>query len=329
MKHCCEFCNYSNDRLENYIKHIKTDKHKLKMEIIKKEEDNNKNLLLVADKITKLEDTIVKDVKEVTMNVMEVTKEVKKVKNYTDKNHKETTKQIEEVKKIANKNKEYAKSTLSILNEFYKDNPPLEYPGDRKCLIALQEYYKLTVNQAINTNKLQKAIVKDFVNKTLVDSIIKILTSFLKKDNLHLQSIFNTDISRHNYTAKHKDSWEKDKKGIYLNDLVIKPFCNIIKILMQNYRQYKFDRAKEYKKKLLKKDLYVDSYDIFMNHNETETEFAYKDDSSDEDRRGIEELEELCEINNLIKYIESDRLYDDIMIRLSPILNYNLKIKKL
>ena len=51
----------------------------------------------------------------------------------------------------------------------------------------------------------------------------------------------------------------------------------------------------------------------------------------DEDRRGIEELEELeelCEINNLIKYIESNRLYDDIMLRLSPILNYNLKIKK-
>ena len=65
MKHCCEFCNYSNDRLENYIKHIKTDKHKLKMEVIKKEEDNNKNLLLVADKITKLEDTIVKDVNKV------------------------------------------------------------------------------------------------------------------------------------------------------------------------------------------------------------------------------------------------------------------------
>ena len=220
MKHVCEYCNYVNDRLENYLKHIKTDKHKLKMEVIKKEEDNNKNLLLVADKITKLEDTIVKDVNEVK-------KVVSKVKNNTDKNHKETTKQIEEVKKIANKNKEYAKSTLTILNEFYKDNPPLEYPGDRKCLSALQEFYKISVNQVINTNKLHKAIVRDYTNRTLVDSIIKILTSFLKKDNLHLQSIFNTDISRHNYTAKHKDSWEKDKKGIYLNDIVIKPFCII------------------------------------------------------------------------------------------------------
>lgn len=125
--------------------------------------------------------------------VKEVSKKVtNEVKKEVTKNHRETTKQIEEVKKIANKNKEYAKSTLTILNEFYKDSPPLEYPGDRKCLTALQEYYKLTVKQTINTNKLHKAIVRDFVNKTLVDSIIKILTSFLKKDNLHLQSIFNT-----------------------------------------------------------------------------------------------------------------------------------------
>ena len=131
MKHLCELCNYSNDRLENYIKHMKTDKHKLKMEIIRKEEVNNKNLLIVADKITKLEDTIVKEVK----------KEVKKVKNNTDKNNKIITKQIEEVKNIATQNREYAKSTLTILNEFYKDNPPLEYPGDRECLTLLQTYY--------------------------------------------------------------------------------------------------------------------------------------------------------------------------------------------
>jgi hypothetical protein len=100
MKHNCDACNYETTKLPLYFRHIKTDKHKLKMEVIKKEEVNNKNLLMVADKITKLEDTIVKDVKEVTINVKEVKKEISKVKNYTDKNQKETTKQIEEVKII-------------------------------------------------------------------------------------------------------------------------------------------------------------------------------------------------------------------------------------
>jgi hypothetical protein len=89
----------------------------------------------------------------------------------------------------------------------------------------------------------------------LLDTIIKILTNFLKKDNLHLQSIFNTDTSGHHYAAKHKDSWEKDKAGIYLSDKVVKPFCSIIKALMLNYKQYKNERYKEYKKKLLNKNI--------------------------------------------------------------------------
>ena len=159
---------------------------------------------------------------------------------------------IEEVKKIATKNREYAKSTLTILNELYKDNPPLEYPGDLESLTALYEFYKLTKTQVMKTNKLQKLIVKDFVNKTLVDSIIKILTQFLKKDNLHLQSVFNTDSARNKYATKHKDSWEKDLNGLYLNTKVIKPFCLIIKTLMHNYLKYKFERSKDYKKKLYK-----------------------------------------------------------------------------
>jgi hypothetical protein len=325
MKHNCDACNYETTKLPLYFRHIKTEKHKL----------NKVNLdKIKQETIIQTRDDTLNVIKEemIPIVVKEVSKKVtNEVKKEVTKNQKETTKQIEEVKKIANKNKEYAKSTLTILNDIYKDNPPLEYPGDRKCLTALYEYYKISRLQVMTTNKLQKALIKDFVNKTLVDSIIKILTLFLKKDNLHLQSIFNTDVTRHNYAAKHNDSWEKDKAGVYLNGVVIKPFCNIIKILMQNYKCYKSDRAKNYKNKLLNKDKYEDLDDVFLDKDktETETEFAFKDDSSDENRRGMEELEELCEINNLIKYIESNRLYDDIMLRLSPILNYNLKIKSM
>jgi hypothetical protein len=177
----------------------------------------------------------------------------------------------------------------------------------------------------MTTNKLQKALIKDFNNGTLIDTIIKILTTFLKKDNLHLQSIFNTDVTRNNYTAKHKDSWEKDKSGKYLSESCVKPFCSIINTLMINYKRYKNDRYNDYKKKLLNKD--NDSSDIFMNVNESETEFAYKDDTSDEERKGISELEEYCSINNLGRYIESGQLYDEIIARLSLILNYNVRIK--
>jgi hypothetical protein len=122
---------------------------------------------------------------------------------------------------------------------------------------------------------------------------------------------------------------EKDKAGKYLNESYVKPFCSIIKALMLNYKQYKNKRYKEYKKKLLNKDKNSESDDdIFMNVNETETEFAYKDDTSDEDRRGMDELDELCSINNLGRYIESGQLYDEIIAKLSTILNYNVRIKK-
>ena len=212
MIHNCNICNYSTIQLAHYLRHMQTDKHKLKLELIKKEEydnkkdkDINKNLLIVSEKITKLEKTVNKEAE------------------INNKNNKKITAKIEEVKKIANKNKEYAKSTLTILNELYKDNPPLEYPGDRKCLTALYEYYKLEKHQVMYTNKLQKALIKDYNNGLLLDTIIKILTNFLKKDNLHLQSIFNTDTSRHHYAAKYNNSWEKDKAGKYLSESYVKP----------------------------------------------------------------------------------------------------------
>ena len=321
MKHLCINCNYQTEILTNYKKHIESNKHKSKIESIKKEEETIK-------KITSMETNVINNINEVKNEVKNEVNNVKKeIKYETDKNNKKITAKIEEVKKIANKNKEYAKSTLTILNELYKDNPPLEYPGDRQCLTALYEYYKLSRHQVMTTNKLQKALIKDYTNGTLLDTIIKILTNFLKKDNLHLQSIFNTDTSRHHYAAKYTDSWEKDKAGKYLSDKVVKPFCEIIKALMINYKRYKNDKAKEYKKKLLNK--YNDSDDIFMNVNETETEFAYKDDTSDEDRRGMDELDELCSINKLGRYIESGCLYDEIIAKLSTILNYNVRIKKI
>ena len=118
---------------------------------------------------------------------------------------------------------------------------------------------------------------------------------------------------------------EKDKAGKYLSDKVIKPFCEIIKVLMLNYKRYKNNRAEEYKKKLLNNS---DNSDIFINKDEIDVEFAYKDDTSDEDRRGMDELEELIEINNLGRYIEKGLLCDEIIAKLSLILNYGVRIKK-
>ena len=312
MKHECVMCNFITSSLPKYLLHLETNKHiqnKLNLDRIKQE-------TIIQTREETLE--VVKEVvipaikKEVKNNNKEILNEVRQVNMKVDK-----------VTKIATQNKQYAKSTLTILNEKYRDNPPLEYQGDRESLTALHEYYGLTVDEALNTNKLQKAIIKDYKNKLLVDSIIKILTQFLKKDNLHKQSIFNTDSARNNYTAKHQDAWKSDKKGIHLNGTIIKPFCLIIKILMENYRKYKSDKNKYRRYQLFHKD--DDPEDIFMEKNEPD--FVNKDDSSDENRKGIDDLEEICNINTLIKHIQSNRLYDEIIYKLSPILSYNVRIK--
>lgn len=312
MKHVCTICDFNSTSLPKYFIHLETNKHKqnkLNQDRIKHDiviQTRNETLNIVEEKMIP---AVIKEVKDNNKNVV---KEVKQVNN-----------NVEEVKKIANQNKEYAKSTLAILNDKYRDNPPLEYQGDRESLTALHEYYKLSAEQALKTNKLQKAIVRDFVNKTLVNSIIKILTQFLKKDNPHKQSIFNTDSARNNYAAKHEDSWKTDKEGKFLNLKIIKPFCLIIQILMENYVKYKFDRSNYHRYQLIHKD--DDPEDIFMEKNEPE--FEDKDDSSDENKRYLDELDELCDVRTLIKHIQSDRLYDEIIAKLSPILSYNVKIK--
>lgn len=320
MKHECVICNFITFSLPKYFIHLETNKHiqhKQNLDRIKQET----NIQIKEEALNIVEEKIIPAfIKEVKNNNKIIVQEVKGVK----KEIKQVNTKVDKVTKIAKQNKEYAKSTLTILNEKYRDNPPLEYQGDRESLTALHEYYGLTAYEALNTNKLQKAIIKDYKNKLLVDSIIKILTQFLKKDNLHKQSIFNTDSARNNYTAKHQDEWKTDKKGIYLNGTIIKPFCSIIKILMENYRKYKSDKNKYRRYQLFHKD--DDPEDIFMEKNEPN--FVNKDDSSDENRGGIDDLDESINILSLIKHIQSNRLYDEIIYKLSPILSYNVRIKK-
>ena len=57
---------------------------------------------------------------------------------------KEINNKIDEVHKTAKKAKEYSKSCLAILNEHYKDNPPLTYPGDKICKDKIYKYFNVT-----------------------------------------------------------------------------------------------------------------------------------------------------------------------------------------
>ena len=327
MIHTCKYCDYTTTKLPNYFRHQESDKHNINVlnikheeelrlkeeEIKQREEEHKQQLVMVANKIDVLDQNLNKRDKQLQ----------KTIKNEIKNNNKIVITQIDEVKKIANKNIKYSKSILAKLNEEYKDSPPLEYPGDRKSLTAIKDFYKISLEHALKTNKLQKAILKDFKNKTLVSTIIKILTGFLHNNNIHLQSIFNTDTARNNYAAKYIDSWKTDKAGSYLNSTVIKPFCTIIKTLMMQFVKYKYAQS-DYRKKILRNKDKSDN-DIFLDKDEDE--FVDLDDSSDEQRHFIDQLDEICLARELIKYIDQDKLYDEIIAKLAPQLNYNVRIK--
>jgi hypothetical protein len=304
------------------LRHRQSEKHKTKIELIKKEEEIAKK----EEEIIKKEKDMIKRNEENNKKIETiVVKNINNVKKEIIKEVNSVSKEVKEVKKIATKNKEYAKSTLSILNEIYKDNPPLEYIGDAETLTAIYKYYGLTKQQVMKTNKLHKLLAKDQKNSTLSDSFTKILAKILKKDNPHLQSIFNVDVTRDNYATKDEDSWKKDKAGMLLNEKIIQPFCTIIKSLMRNYIKYKVSKSSHRKKQLMKESYSDDN--IFMK-TETETEFEYKDDSSDDKKKCLDDLDELCYVTGIIKYIDSDKLHGEIISKLSPILNFGVRIRK-
>ena len=95
---------------------------------------------------------------------------------------------------------------------------------------------------------------------------------------------------------------------------------------MINYLKYIYDRSEDRKQKMIHKND-EDSDDVFMDKNKTEFEFEYKDDSDDENKKYFDELDDIISIKNVIKYIETTVYYEEIITKLSPILNYRINVK--
>ena len=68
MKHICIHCNYFSTRWENFMKHLETNKHKTKIELIKKEEE-----------IAKKEEEIIKKEKDMIKRNEENNKKIETI----------------------------------------------------------------------------------------------------------------------------------------------------------------------------------------------------------------------------------------------------------
>ena len=189
MLHKCILCQYETINLTNYKTHILSEKHKL---------------LLHHEQIQKE----IKEDREIILH------ECKTINKKLDK----VTNKINKVQETANEAKIYSKSCIAMLNDHFRDNPPLLYPGDEQCRQQILKYFKLTEEEIKNNFKLEDKILSKYKNNKLIESLIDILIPILKKDDAKKQSIFNTDTSRCNYAAKQTNIWISDKAGVYLNE---------------------------------------------------------------------------------------------------------------
>jgi hypothetical protein len=276
MIHTCKLCDFTSEKLSNFNLHLATKKHQKNQEIF----DTKKHQKVVEKKLTNIAKT-----------QYEQTKFQKQQAKIQKKELKQINTKIEEVHKTAKKAKEYSKSCLTLLNKYYKNNPPLTYPGDELCKKAIYKYFNVTEKENEKTNVLARKIMYYLSKDKLVNCLIDILLPILKETDINKQTVLNTDTSRCNYVTKLVGEWKSDKAGVYLIATMIKPFCNIIVDVVQKY---------------------VNDYKQYIIDNE--------EDILGE--RVFEEHEKLQEIKNCLFEIKDQKLYNAIIYKLSSNLHY-------
>jgi DNA repair exonuclease SbcCD ATPase subunit len=262
MYYSCESCKYHTKDISNYNKHIETKKHLRNSEFnelkekVEELEDKTKE---IEDKTKEIEDKT-KEIEDKTKEIEEktelklnnaITKQRKfnksiinliedKTKQIEDKTKQieDKTKQIEDkTKQIEDKTelklnnaiikqRKFNKSVLTVLKEKFSNNPSLEKIDETDFIKELELEYECKINE--KECKLQLLIIKDYKNKRLIDTICKIILKFIKKEELSLQSIFNTDCSRGNYATKLETTWLNDKFGMKFRDIILSPIIEYI-----------------------------------------------------------------------------------------------------
>jgi len=172
------------------------------------------------------------------------------------------------VNKAIIKQNNFNRSVMTILTQDYANNPALMQIERDEFIKELEiEYESKLITEDC---KLQQLIISDFKNKRLNDTIAKLILKFVKKDDLKLQSIFNTDSSRGNYATKLEQAWLSDKLGLKLRDIIITPVIEYIIDSLQPLRE-------EVEKQLLinKKKPSLERSDFIMNNSHFIMEVNY------------------------------------------------------
>jgi hypothetical protein len=204
----CEYCKYNTLNITNYKRHLLTQKH-----------INNNKFIQIENKIKH----IIEKTEKIEEKTEKIEEKTEKIEEKTKDIEKKTAFQINSA--IQNQNK-FNKSVLNILKDKFSNNPALEKIDETDFIKELELEYECKINE--KECKLQLLIIKDYKNKRLIDTLSKIILKFIKKEELSLQSIFNTDCSRGNYATKLETTWLNDKFGMKFRDIILSPIIEYI-----------------------------------------------------------------------------------------------------
>ncbi len=206
----CECCNYETTNITNYKRHNTTQKHINNDKFSKLKNEFN----ILKNDASKINN----DVNNLKNNASKINNVVKTLKDDTNKIKTET---MLEINKAVRKQNKFNRSVMTILSQEFAQNPPLEKISEKDFIKELELEYSAKLNQ--KDCKLQLLILQDYRNKRLLDTLSKLILKFIKKEEISLQSIFNTDCSRGNYATKLETTWLNDKFGMKFRDIILRP----------------------------------------------------------------------------------------------------------
>ena len=241
VQYACNVCDKYFAKKSSYDKHIKSNIHNKKKNIIidelkeklkKKEDELKEKLKKKDDELKKKEDKLKDKENKLKEKLKEKDYELKLKDIKIDK----LENQVELYKHYNNKllisNNNNSNNNVNIGNKqyvinYYSNNPPLEKLEDysiikNSCNADSEEDHVRELCHYYKKNKLAK-----YLGKFLVDQY--------RKEDKTKQSLFNTDSSRFNflisdYVSKiKKNKWIYDNKGIYVSSIVIDPLLNYVK----------------------------------------------------------------------------------------------------
>ncbi len=216
MIHKCEGCQYNTIRKSDFDRHIKSQKHKTKINGNNNDKINNRE-----DKV----DIIIIQNEEVLKQNEELRKEIQKLK---DVNNINTNKIVKEARAIK-------KSILTILNTNFRDSPSIDYINEEDFKKELELEYKSKISD--KDNRLFMRIFNNYENKKLIKTLSDIILKFVKKTDQKTQSVFNIDSARGNYATKIEDYWHNDKNGLQLKKYTLDVIIGYMIKVMEVFRQ--------------------------------------------------------------------------------------------